>query len=104
MSKKYISEEILEKQFFAMSGAEIIELFSYVFPTVSEPIRSSDLSDYVVGIKGLANFLQCGTTKAQEIKNSGVLDEATHYIGKKVYFNREKLLEIMSSKKFQNKC
>ena len=104
MSKEYIAEEILDKQLFNMKGHELLELFSHAFSLSKPSSKPKDMSDFIVGIRGLAVFLKCGTTKAQQLKNSGVLDECIHYVGKKVYFKKEKLLQIVSSKNFQKQC
>lgn len=48
------------------------------------------------GLKGLAEGLGCGKTKAQEIKNSHVIDGAIEYCGKSYRINLDKARELLS--------
>lgn len=91
-----LNNEILEKQFFAMTGAEIIELFSSIVPFEQKPqVKDFTTEKYVYGISGLANLLGCGKTKAQEIKNSGTIDDAIIQNGKKLIINADLALELL---------
>lgn len=69
-----LSKELLDKPFFSMTGSEIVELFSTVFPQ-QQVTETSDLTTkkYVYGISGLAKLLNCGRTKAGEIKTLELL-------------------------------
>ena len=49
----------------------------------------------VMGIKGLATLLNVSIPKAQNIKNSGVLDQAMYQIGRKLAFDTNRVLESM---------
>lgn len=49
------------------------------------------------GISGLAKLLNCGKTKAQAIKNSGVIDAALYQVGKKIVIDSEKALELIQN-------
>lgn len=91
-----LSNSILEKQLFAMTGAEIIELFSSIMPIEQKPKIIDYTSDkFVYGLAGLANLLGCGKTKAQEIKNSKIIDAAIIQSGKKLIINAELALQLM---------
>lgn len=49
----------------------------------------------VYGIKGLAELLNVSIPKAQNIKNSGVLDESMYQIGRKLAFDANKVLATL---------
>lgn len=103
MKNNRLSDEILSKQLIVMSGAEIVELFGHIFSSNSystaQSEHSDDLTEYVAGIKGLSDFLGCGTSKAQELKNKGLFDSAIYKIGRKVYFNKNVLRRLIIGKK-----
>lgn len=94
-----LRDEILNKQIFTMTGAEIVELFSFLVP-IHQVTQVTDFTTkkYVYGINGLANLLKCGKTKAQELKSSGILDEAITQIGKKIIIDAEKAIELLKNK------
>ena len=48
----------------------------------------------VFGIKGLAELLNVSIPKAQNLKNSGTLDEAMYQIGRKLAFDADKVLAL----------
>ena len=48
----------------------------------------------VFGIKGLAQLLNISIPKAQNLKNSGTLDEAMYQIGRKLAFDADRVLAI----------
>lgn len=48
----------------------------------------------VFGIKGLAELLNVSIPKAQNLKNSGILDEAMYQIGRKLAFDADKVLAL----------
>lgn len=89
-----ISPEILEKPLFSMTGSEILELFSQV---AEKKTITKDFTEkkYVYGINGLATLLGCGRTKAQEIKSSGIIDEAIYQSGKKIVIDSDKALQLI---------
>ena len=68
-------------------------------PTISTNKHSTEMRDaekedaIIKGVEGLAKFLGCGKTKAQDIINSGKLQKAgiAYRPGKGWRFNREKL-------------
>lgn len=77
-----------------MTGSEILQLFSVV---AERKTITEDFTDkkYVYGLNGLAKLLGCGRTKAQEIKNSGKIDEAIYQAGRKIVIDSEKALELL---------
>lgn len=48
------------------------------------------------GLKGLSEGLNCGKTKAQEIKNSHIIDEAIEYCGKSYRVDIGKARELLN--------
>lgn len=51
---------------------------------------------WVSGLKGLAAGLNCGMTKAQEIKNSHIIDDAIEYCGKSYRVDIDKARELLN--------
>lgn len=89
-----ISEEILNKPIMMMTGKEFLELHNVVLN--QEPGRlQQNNKEYVYGLDGLASILGCGKTKAQQIKNSRVLDDAIIQNGKTLIIDKEKALELL---------
>lgn len=100
MKTNNLSHEILDKELFRMKGSEVLELFECIFSQQKSEKENDENSDeYAVGIAQLAKLLKCGKTKAQELKNSGILDSAIHQSGKKVYINKRKLAYLIDQKK-----
>ncbi len=61
-----------------------------------EPQASA--SDYVFGIRGLADYLGVSDPTAQKYVNSGKLDPAIRRVGKKYSFLKSKVDEIFANK------
>jgi len=67
----------------------------------SEESKQSQIKDepreLIKGIKGLAEFLGCGTTKAQSIMNSGILQERdiAYRAGNRWRFNKTLLTKLL---------
>ena len=89
-----ISEEVLDKQIFIMTGREFLELFNIVKDKKIPP-RQVPSKEYVYGLDGLAKLLNCGKSKAQQVKNSGIIDEAIIQSGKKIIIDKAKALELL---------
>lgn len=53
----------------------------------------------IYGIKGLAKLLECSTTTAQKIKNSGVIDKAISQFGRKLIIDADLVLKLMTEKR-----
>lgn len=94
-----MSNTILDKPLFSMTGAEIIELFSLIMAIEHKPaVQDFTKEKHVYGLIGLATLLGCGKTKAQSIKNSGILDDAIIQNGKKLIINAELALKLLKEK------
>lgn len=69
-------------------------------PQIDEPHKASQSEDerIIKGVKGLGRYLGCGTTKAQEILNSGLLksNAVAYRNGKGWRINAEKLDKLLS--------
>jgi hypothetical protein len=89
-----MNSQILDKQILMMTGREFLELFGIIKD--SAPIREDySKKELVYGLDGLAKLLDCGKTKAQQIKNSGIIDEAIIQNGKKLIIDKNKALELL---------
>ena len=90
-----MNQEILKKYLFQMTGEEIIELFSYIILKQEQVDVKDYTSDkHAFGLIGLANLLRVSKTKAQQIKNSGILDAAITQHGRKIMINKELALQL----------
>lgn len=69
-------------------------------PQIDEPRIAPQIEDerIIKGVKGLGKYLGCGPTKAQEILNSGILQNSSiaYNTGKGWRINREKLDKLIS--------
>ena len=69
-------------------------------PQIDKPHKASQSEEerIIKGVKGLGRYLGCGTTKAQEILNSGLLkpNVAAYRNGKGWRINAEKLDKLLS--------
>ncbi|RKT01050.1 DUF3853 family protein [Chryseobacterium defluvii] len=88
--------EILNKPLISMTGSEILELFGEIISKNDKPqVNDFTGKNLVYGIKGLADLLKCGKSKAQEIKSSGIIDEAIIQTGKKIIIDSEKAIDLL---------
>lgn len=55
-------------------------------------------NEFVSGINGLAEYLQCSIRTAQTIKSSGKIDEATIQVGRTILFEKDKLKKLLRAK------
>ena len=80
-----ISEEILNKPIMTMTG--------------NTPAKVKDFSqtECVFGLDGLASLIGCKKTKAQQVKNSGILDDAIIQNGRKLIIDKNKALELLKA-------
>lgn len=92
-----ISEETLNKPIMMMTGREFLELFKIVKEEKAES-KTYNSEDYAKGIPGLMELLKCGRSKAQQIKSSGVIDEAIIQDGRYIFIEKKKALELLKEK------
>lgn len=83
-------------------NTRIFELTCDQFRELIVSILNDNISErgretlWVQGLKGLAEGLDCGTTKAQEIKNSHIIDDAIEYSGKSYRVDIEKARDLLN--------
>ena len=98
--KKEVMKKLLTTMYeSACAQKELLELLIKEFE--AEESKQSQIKDepreLIKGINGLAEFLGCGTTKAQNIMNSGVLQEReiAYRAGNRWRFNKTLLAELL---------
>lgn len=86
-----MNEELLEllRPFAKMVAEELVKVM---------PQPATPPSEQYSGIDGIAAIFKCGRTKAQAMKNSGVLDSAITSTGKKFIVDKQKALAAMQEK------
>lgn len=98
--KKEVMKKLLTTMYeSACAQKELLELLIKEFE--AEESKQSQIKDepreLIKGINGLAEFLGCGTTKAQKIMNSGVLQERdiAYRAGNRWRFNKTLLTRLL---------
>ena len=98
--KKEVMKKLLTTMYeSACAQKELLELLIKEFE--AEESKQSQIKDepreLIKGINGLAEFLGCGTTKAQNIMNSGVLQEReiAYRAGNRWRFNKTLLTKLL---------
>lgn len=99
-NKKDVMKELLTTMYeSACAQKELLELLLEEFET--EETKQTPLEveprELIKGIKGLAEFLGCGNTKAQNIINSGILQERNiaYRAGNRWRFNKTLLTRLL---------
>lgn len=99
-NKKEVMKELLTTMYeSACAQKELLELLLEEFET--EVIKQTPMEveprELIKGINGLADFLGCGTTKAQNIINSGILQERNiaYRAGNRWRFNKTLLTRLL---------
>lgn len=82
------------------TDTEVEDIEPTLMPQIDEPHTAPKSEDerIIKGVKGLGKYLGCGTTKAQEILNSGLLkpNAVAYRNGKGWRINAEKLDKLLS--------
>ncbi len=78
-----------------MTKDELIQLIRTELTNLSTPQEKK----YYYGYDGLAEILGCSRANAANVKLSGQLDGAYTQIGRKIIWNREKVLELAGRRK-----
>lgn len=95
--KKEVMKELLTTMYEAQK--ELLRLL--IEASETEESKQSQIKDepreLIKGINGLAEFLGCGTTKAQSIMNTGVLQEReiAYRAGNRWRFNKTLLTKLL---------
>ena len=94
-------KEVMKEPLTTMYEAQKELLRLLIEESEAEESKQSQIKDepreLIKGINGLAEFLGCGTTKAQNIMNSGVLQEReiAYRAGNRWRFNKTLLAELL---------
>jgi len=100
INKKDVMKELLATMFeSACTQKKLLEmLLEEIEAEESKPTPIKDEPrELIKGIDGLAEFLSCGTTKAQNIMNSGILQERgiDYRAGNRWRFNKTLLTRLL---------
>ena len=99
--QNYLSDKNLSGKYIAVlknecNQMEPSEALFYLFETARNQVF---IIKKVKGIKGLASLLNVSVKTAQNLKNSGIIDQAIIYEKSILYFDENKILEICLPKK-----
>ncbi|MDO5609110.1 MAG: DUF3853 family protein [Capnocytophaga sp.] len=67
-----------------LSVGELVDILKETSASEKKEIIHKEEKRYAYGLKGLGNVLGCSRTRASEIKQSGILDEAISQFGRKI--------------------
>lgn len=97
--KKEVMKKLLTTMYeSACAEKELLEMLLEEFEEESNQVRVKDEPrELIKGISGLAEFLSCGTTKAQSIINTGILQERgiAYRAGNRWRFNKTLLIRLL---------
>jgi len=98
--KNEVMKELLTTMYeSACAQKELLELLIVDFEKEkkSHILVKDEPRELIKGINGLAEFIGCGITKAQNIMNSGILQERdiAYRAGKRWRFNKTLLAELL---------
>ena len=99
-NKKEVMKELLNTMYeSACAQKELLELLLEEFETEETKQTTMEVEprDLIKGVNGLADFLGCGSTKAQNIINSGILRERViaYRAGNRWRFNKTLLTRLL---------
>ena len=99
-NKKDMMKELLTTMYeSACAQKELLELLLEEFETEETKQTAMEVEprELIKGVSGLADFLACGNTKAQNIINSGILQERdiAYRAGNRWRFNKTLLTRLL---------
>ena len=99
--KNYLSDKSLSEKYISALKTECnnmvaSEALFYLLGTAQNQLF---ITKKVKGIKGLSTLLNVSVITAQQLKNSGSIDQAIIYEKSKLYFNEDEILVICLPKK-----
>jgi hypothetical protein len=99
-NKKEVMKELLNTMYeSACAQKELLELLLEEYETEETKQTTMEVEprELIKGINGLAEFLGCGITKAQNIMNSGILQERdiAYRAGNRWRFNKTLLTRLL---------
>lgn len=91
-------EEILKMPLFNLTVEQFLEMLSKnqtsnITETESAPVKKE--RNFVYGIRGLANLLNCSISTANRIKKRGVIDDAIIQQGRTIMVDVDKALKLL---------
>lgn len=94
--QNYLSDKNLSGKYIAVlknecNKMEPSEALFYLFETAKNQVF---IIKKVKGIKGLASLLNVSVKTAQNLKNSGIIDQAVIYEKSRLYFDENEILRI----------
>lgn len=99
--KTEITRRLLDSMYQSVCAQkEVLELLidEYETDDNKQVQKNEEPRELIKGINGLAEFLGCGSTKAQNIMNSGILQEReiAYRTGKRWRFNKVQLTKLLN--------
>ena len=99
-NKKEVMKQLLTTMYeSACAQKELLELLLEEFETEETKQTAMEVEprELIKGVSGLADFLACGNTKAQNIINSGILQERdiAYRAGNRWRFNKTLLTRLL---------
>ena len=91
LSDKDLSEKYISALKTECNKMEPSEALFYLFETARNQVF---IIKKVKGIKGLASLLNVSVKTAQNLKNSGIIDQAIIYEKSRLYFDENEILKI----------
>ena len=93
-------ENLMAKPLYKMTGADVIELSKVIrLSEAKEAADSPPEKQYVYGISGIAELLNCSISTATRYKASGVLDLAIKQTGHTIVAEAGLTLELIKKVK-----
>ena len=98
--KNEVMKKLLSRMYESVCAQKEIQellLEEYEAEDNEQAQKTEEPRELIKGISGLAEFLSCGTTKAQNIMNSGILQERgiAYRAGNRWRFNKTLLMRLL---------
>lgn len=91
--KNFISLELDWEQLSSILAQKISEKLEDHNPSLNQTVERKRID----GIRGLASYVRCSVSKAQNLKNKGVIP--CNEVGKRVFFYSDEIDEALKCKK-----
>jgi len=84
-----------------LTAGELVELIrNTVADSKCLPVKQD--REYEYGIAGIMKIFNCKSSKANQIKQSGIIDDAISQSGRKIVIDKVLALELMKQNKLNN--
>lgn len=89
-----------EKLVWQLTVNELVSILDKKIRCKTDTTTNVDATkkEYVYGIRGLADLLGCSKAHAQNLKSSGLFDDAIIQNGRKIIIDKEKALELFKNR------